>query len=131
MRTKTRVSAIIISNDQLLLIHRKKEGKEYWVFPGGGVEEGETNEQAIIREMKEETSLDMENARFAFGDPIKWDWGENIFYYGDVKFVEPELGGPEKLKLSEKDWYQPEWINLSKIKDLEIYPEEGKKKLLG
>lgn len=111
-----RVSAIIISGDKILLIHRKKEGKEYWVFPGGGVEEGETNEQAVIREVKEETGLEATNVRLAGG----------VFYYCEVEYSKPELGGPEKQKMNELDWYQPEWIELSEITDMEIYPEEGK-----
>jgi hypothetical protein len=47
-----------------------------------------------------------------------------------VEYATPQLGGPEKAKLSPDDWYQPEWINLSDIRDLEIYPDEGKKKVV-
>lgn len=119
MRTKVRVSAIIISNNKILLIHRKKEGREYWVFPGGGVEEGETNEQALIREVKEETNLDVTGVKSAFDN----------FYYCDVEFGKPELGSPEKLKLNADDWYQPEWVELSMINYFEfIY---GGSSLLG
>ena len=56
-RTDVRVSAIIIKNNEILLMHRKKNGEEYWVFPGGGVEDTEKAEQAIIREVTEETNL--------------------------------------------------------------------------
>jgi 8-oxo-dGTP diphosphatase len=52
-----RAAALIIKEDKILLMHRKKEGREYWVFPGGSVEEGETPEEAVIREIMEELSL--------------------------------------------------------------------------
>ena len=39
---KDRVSAIIINDGKILLIHRFRDGKEYWVLPGGGVEQSES-----------------------------------------------------------------------------------------
>src|SRR4028118_2200998 len=52
-----RTAAIIIKNGSLLLMHRKKPDKDYYVLPGGSVESGETPEEACIREVKEETGL--------------------------------------------------------------------------
>ena len=48
-RTAVRASAIVIRDNKILLIHRKKEGREYWVFPGGGIEEGEKGEETIVK----------------------------------------------------------------------------------
>lgn len=57
----TRYQGAIILNDQILLIKHSqyKDGVEYWILPGGGREEGETEEECVKREMKEETSLDV------------------------------------------------------------------------
>ncbi|MFW9821036.1 MAG: NUDIX domain-containing protein [Candidatus Thorarchaeota archaeon] len=57
----TRYQGAIILNDQILLIKHShhKDGVEYWVFPGGGREEGETEEECVQREIKEETNLDV------------------------------------------------------------------------
>lgn len=41
IRIESRVRAIIIKDKKILLIHRIKKGDEYWVFPGGGVEESD------------------------------------------------------------------------------------------
>ena len=55
------VDAIIQENSQILLVKRKKEPfKGYLVLPGGFVNEGERVEDAAKREIKEETSLDIE-----------------------------------------------------------------------
>jgi len=52
--------SILIEKEKVFLIHRQKEGCEYYVLPGGSIEEGETPEAACIREAKEETSLQVE-----------------------------------------------------------------------
>ena len=55
------VDTIIQKNSQILLVKRKKEPfKGYLVLPGGFVNEGERVEDAAKREIKEETSLDIE-----------------------------------------------------------------------
>ena len=57
----TRYQGAIILNGQILLIKHSqyKDGVEYWILPGGGREEGETEEECVKREMKEETNLDV------------------------------------------------------------------------
>ena len=57
----TRYQGAIIRNDQILLIKHSqhKDGVEYWLLPGGGREEGETEKECVKREMKEETNLDV------------------------------------------------------------------------
>lgn len=55
------VGAIIICNGQILLEKRKNEpGKGKWSIPGGLVDLGETARQTVIREVKEETGLEVE-----------------------------------------------------------------------
>ena len=54
---RIRAGAVLIENDKVALIERYRDGKHYFVFPGGGADEGETPEQAAIREMEEETGL--------------------------------------------------------------------------
>jgi len=58
------VGAIIIRDGKILLEKRKHDpGKGKWSIPGGLVELGEGIEQAVIREVKEETNLDVEEPR--------------------------------------------------------------------
>lgn len=48
------------SNNNLVLIHRVKPDREYWVFPGGTVEAGESHEAALKREILEEVGVEIE-----------------------------------------------------------------------
>lgn len=56
---RVRVAAIIVMDDKILLVRHEKNDRTYWLLPGGGVEFGETLEQALVRELKEETNLDI------------------------------------------------------------------------
>lgn len=63
MIDKPRVtSAVLVEKDgKFLLAERNKENyKGYWIIPGGGVKFGETIQEAAIREIKEETNLDVD-----------------------------------------------------------------------
>ena len=54
---RIRAVAVLIENDQIALMERHRSGRHYFSFPGGGVDAGETPEQAVVREMMEETGL--------------------------------------------------------------------------
>lgn len=58
---KLGVSASIWRDGKVLLVERAKPPKGIWAFPGGHVELGETLEEAVVRELREETGM---SARF-------------------------------------------------------------------
>lgn len=57
---RVRVAAIILQDDALLMVKHQKEDQSYWMLPGGGVNNGETLHEALVREIMEETCLDIE-----------------------------------------------------------------------
>ncbi|HEY9784386.1 MAG TPA: NUDIX hydrolase, partial [Candidatus Obscuribacterales bacterium] len=63
----TRVSVIVITEDKkILLVRHRKGNRQYWVLPGGRLEYGETFQECAVRELKEETGLEVEFERFLF-----------------------------------------------------------------
>ena len=75
MPRHTRYQGLIIQDDHLLLIKHRihKTGRAYWVIPGGGIEAGETEEECVIREMKEETHLEVVIDRLLLDEPAHPD----------------------------------------------------------
>ena len=65
-------------DDRLLMVRQHHEERDIWMVPGGGIEDGETSVQAAVREMKEETGLNIKNPQLC---GIKeWDWGNETRY---------------------------------------------------
>lgn len=128
-RTGIRASAVIIKNKKILLIHRRKESKEYWSFPGGGVEEGETPKETICREVEEETGLGVLTCQPLFSYSDNNGIIHPVFVCR-VKDGEPVLSGPEKDKDQKIDWYHPEWVDLDKVENLTLYPLPIREKVI-
>ena len=61
-------AAVIFLERKVLCVQRPKHEKEYvslkWEFPGGKVEFGESGEDALVREIREELSVDIEDSEF-------------------------------------------------------------------
>src|SRR5262245_3041430 len=56
---RIRAGVVLIEDGKVALIERHRAGLDYFVFPGGGVDEGETPEQAAIRETLEELGVEV------------------------------------------------------------------------
>ena len=130
-RTNVRVSAIILDKDKILLMHRKKNGEEYWVFPGGGMEDTETQMEGIIREVKEETNLDVVNCTLDFMAFNEASNKEEPFFRCEVKEGgKLEIKGEEKDKHSEENWYHLEWVKINDINKIWLVPELAAKEVV-
>lgn len=64
-------AAIVREDDHILLIQHREHagGRTYWVVPGGGIEDGESEEACVRREAREETNLDIEVVRLLIDEP--------------------------------------------------------------
>ena len=73
MKTIEVVAAIIRKGDKIFATQRGYgDFKDWWEFPGGKMEEGETPEQALVREIKEELSTDISVDKFLY--TVNWDY---------------------------------------------------------
>lgn len=123
---KTRAVGILIKDNKLLMIHRIKEGKEYYVLPGGGVEENEKVGDAVIRELKEETSIAAEIDRLLYSHHYD-DGSEQYFFLCRYVSGNAELdkNSPEAKKvIDNKEVFEPIWVDVDELENLLIYPLE-------
>ena len=106
--TRPSARGIIELNGKLALIHNEKY--DYYMFPGGGIEEGESHEEALIREVKEEAGLTVipESIR-AYGSALRLSSSrrfentifeqENFYYTCQVQ---------DKIEVQQLDSYETE-----------------------
>jgi 8-oxo-dGTP diphosphatase len=93
------VGAVILDGDKILLEQRKNEpSKGKWSVPGGLVELGESMEDAVIREVKEETGLNVYEPQLV--DVVNYvSYGERgavIYHYVIVDYLVTVMGGKPK-----------------------------------
>lgn len=121
---------LIGKEDKILLIHRVNKGREYYVIPGGHVENGETPILAAIREIKEETNLDIRISELLWIMTDDHLEDKVIYVYKADSFSgELMLIGPEKETENENNKFLLEWIDVKNIKNMNIVPEKLKEKL--
>lgn len=126
-----RFAGIVINKTKLLLMHRIKNGYEYYVFPGGHRRKGEKPNDCVIREIKEETSIDVKHPNLVFEMRDHKNKHTNCYYtFDSCTTGTPKLNGEEKIRNCKANFYDPQWIDLSKTKYLNILPKFAKEWLL-
>lgn len=139
---RIRVAALIEMDDGYALMHRKnvkqKENSnqpygEYYVFPGGGLEDDETLKQGVVREVLEEFGIVVEPLEQIAYKKINEDYEEYLF---KCKYVSGKFGtgnGPEfseNPKYIDRGEYIPEIVSKTNIKMIRLIPDEFKEILL-
>jgi ADP-ribose pyrophosphatase YjhB (NUDIX family) len=114
--------AIIIENDKFLVMHRSKQGSEYFTLVGGRVNEGENLEQALVREVREETGLVVTEARLVFYEKHPDPYNEQYIYLCQVaphtNIAIQEASEEAQLNRTATNVHQPLWVNVSAFEKL-------------
>lgn len=94
-----RMTGVLIENNEILLVQQKLSDKRNWSLPGGRLERGETLSQGLIREMKEETGLDVEIIRMLYLCDVAAS--SNTILH--ISFLLKRVGGDIELPSNEFD----------------------------
>lgn len=125
---RNRAGVILVESGKVALIERYRAGSHYFVFPGGGVDEGETPEKAAVRETEEELGLQVRIQQKI----IELDYGESHHYYFLVEKVGGEFGtgtGEEYINSDpnnpQQGTYLPIWMPMDELSQHKnIFPED-------
>lgn len=127
------VRAIVINNGNLLVMHRNKFGQEYDTLPGGNIEVGETYEQAVIREVTEETSIALANLRLVFVEEAGDPFGTQFIFLCDYVSGEPRLAADsEEAHINKlgQNLYEPKWVPLDTLPGLPFLSDKLKQAII-
>lgn len=115
---KVAVKALIVKDDKVLIC-RDAEGADIWEIPGGRINEGETLETALVREVKEELNIPVKVIRLVTSEQSihLWDKATILFLAFEVA-----LDGVEDIALVPKgELAEIRWITKSDIGQFKFY----------
>lgn len=106
----TAIIVLIRKKDEVLLVHGRNFRSNFYGLVAGFVETGETLEEAVIREVKEETDLDINNIRYYGSQPWPYPCGLMIGFNADY------VGG--EIKLQKEELAAGAWFNRNNLPQL-------------
>lgn len=116
-----RVGALIVRNNKVLLIYRRKPSGVYYVLPGGGVEAGETPKEALAREMKEEAGIDCQVGELLY-HAYEADRNQVVSVYHCFVSSDETPEWQEVEKQQPDDVFRFEWVDMFQLENKVIYP---------
>ena len=134
----TSVRGIVNYNDKIVLIHRiktKDDGtvRDYYVTPGGKIEEDESHEEALRREIKEELGIEIEIKDLCLELDDR-DYNDSFQYFYNCNYKAGELGTGDGPEFTDKENYKGVFeivlVDKKEISKLNLVPEKIKEILV-
>ena len=120
---------VIIENDEqkILMVKQEHPERTVWMVPGGGIEEGETAAEAVVREMKEETGLDVTVGPMIFHvEEVSEKRGQRFvnFFMATVAGGDMHLGMDPEFDAEHQVLKELKFLSREEIQALpHVYPE--------
>ncbi len=136
---RTRVAGIVPMEDGFVFMHRvgvveRNDYQEYYTFPGGRLEDGETPEEGTIREIKEEFGITVKVVKKLYEIYSERFNRKELFYL--CEYVDGKFGTGEGEEFSNDPNYAdcgkyiPEIVKKEKVPDILILPLQVKDKFV-
>ena len=118
-RPRIRAAVAVLHEGRLLLVEHTKNARSYWLLPGGGLEWGESLHEAVAREVKEETGLEVVVGDLLYvSETISPDRERHLVHL----VFQGELRGGEIAVPEEERITDVRWIELSAVSQLTLHP---------
>ena len=117
---RERVCGAIIKDNAILMVHHQHGPHDYWTLPGGAIETGESPEEAVEREVQEETSLRAKVSCFLFESEFHTKVAHTIekCYLLEVTGdQEPERGHDPELRAEQQVIKGVAWFPIDEVRD--------------
>jgi ADP-ribose pyrophosphatase YjhB (NUDIX family) len=121
-QVRIRVAAIIVQDQTVLMVKHAKDGREYWMLPGGGVDFGESLSEALVRELKEEVCIDVKPRELVLANdsipPDKHRHIINLYFLADLVGGTAALGEDPRI-------VEVAYIPLRDLNSVTMFPDIG------
>ena len=111
---KTRVQAIVVRGDRLLMVKHRQDGEEWWCLPGGGQEPGETPQEGALRELREECNVNgdvvRQTSHVCYGPK-----DETYSFLAEIGDQVPTIGHDPEVAGGESVLVDAQWLSLREI----------------
>ncbi|KIL47040.1 NUDIX hydrolase [Jeotgalibacillus campisalis] len=126
---RNRAAVILVQKSKIALIKRVRDGEVYYVFPGGGIKEGETSRMAAKREALEELGVTVHIKQCL----AEIEWNGTQSYYA-AESIGGTFGTGEGKEYTDtkrdRGTYLPVWIPIKELLALDVRPKEAVMKIV-